>query len=297
MLWFLASLIALTLVLCALDAGYAAWIASGISAFESGLNRDGQGVVQGKQAFQRPGGKAACLLLHGYRGSPQVFRELADRLEAGGVTVNAILLPGHGRRLRDLEAVRWPNWTAAVESAYLHLREQHDKVFIVGFSLGGLLAFHLASRQSASGVVAISPFFRVHPQIAGGKLARARHHLARLALFTRYVRLHHLPDIRDEDALRRTPVNPFYPLRTTRSLIEFADQAFPTVQRAQCPLLILQSRTDRVVDVSRVEAFHAGARSADKELAWFDDSGHELLLDREKERVMQRVVEFVLRRS
>src|SRR5690606_5151307 len=64
-----------------------------------------------------------------------------------GFHVHGLRLPGHGTSLGALDATRWPEWADAVEDAFDTMRLLHRRVAVVGQSLGGLLALHLAARR------------------------------------------------------------------------------------------------------------------------------------------------------
>jgi alpha-beta hydrolase superfamily lysophospholipase len=52
---------------------------------------------EGKTAtFELPGDRGACLLIHGFTGTPWDVRPLGEALSAAGISVQAPRLPGHG---------------------------------------------------------------------------------------------------------------------------------------------------------------------------------------------------------
>lgn len=53
--------------------------------------------------------------------------------------------------------MRWWDWYAAIEDAYLELSSQVDRVFVAGLSMGGALALRLAERESVAGVLLVNP--------------------------------------------------------------------------------------------------------------------------------------------
>lgn len=294
MVWIILGGIALVLVMAYVgDARHASRVAREITEFESKLTFDEQGIETGKNSFLMMSREPACLLVHGFRGSTEVFRELAEFLSSSQITVNALLLPGHGRKVNALAASRWQNWNNAVESAYLHLKEVHEKIFIVGFSLGGLIALRIASRHPVDGVVAISPLISINPKRYGLLSPSLQVSLARFLLFTRILKSNSLPDVLDRDALEKLNTHPFHPIEACRSLLELVDTSQAEIRRVRCPLLVQQSRHDQVVDPQSVQDFYDEVVSGDKKLTWYEDSGHELLLDREKEAVFGEILAFI----
>jgi carboxylesterase len=65
-----------------------------------------------------------------------------------GYTVNVPLLPGHGTKVEDLNLVKWQEWPAKVESELQSLLGSCEKVFLVGFSMGGTTSLNIAARYS-----------------------------------------------------------------------------------------------------------------------------------------------------
>ncbi|MDL2280167.1 alpha/beta fold hydrolase [Desulfovibrio sp. OttesenSCG-928-G11] len=103
----------------------------------------------------------ACLLLHGFAGTPFEMEPLAPGLEALGCSVDLPLLPGHGAGLAAFRKSFFPDWLHFAEQRFLTLCQSHDKVIPIGFSMGGCLALTIAARNSSrpqlAGVAALSP--------------------------------------------------------------------------------------------------------------------------------------------
>jgi carboxylesterase len=110
------------------------------------------------------GGKAAVLGLHGFTGTPSEFAYLAGRLADTGYTVSVPRLPGHGTNLQDFLQTGWQDWLRAALDACFDLRSRYQPVYIVGLSMGGLLALILAARLRPEKLVLAAPALRVHKQ-------------------------------------------------------------------------------------------------------------------------------------
>ncbi len=96
--------------------------------------------------FELGDGKDACLLLHGFTGSPWDMRPLAESLSASGYHAKAICLPGHGSTPEAMERVTYRDWEDAAEDAFRGLR-RFRRVFVAGLSMGALLGLILAARH------------------------------------------------------------------------------------------------------------------------------------------------------
>jgi len=83
---------------------------------------------------------SAVLLIHGFLASPAEMRSLGERLHGEGHHVLGVRLKGHGTSPWDLRSRNWQDWAASVERGYEIIKAFSQRVHIVGFSTGGLLA-------------------------------------------------------------------------------------------------------------------------------------------------------------
>ncbi len=92
---------------------------------------------------------ARVLMLHGLGGSAATMERLVGGLAAGGHTVHAPTLPGHGEVPEALEAVGWAEWMRAAQ--------EWPADVIVGQSMGASLALAVAAQGDCRAVIAINP--------------------------------------------------------------------------------------------------------------------------------------------
>lgn len=93
-----------------------------------------------------PGAKTAVLFLHGICGTPNHFRQVLP-LEAAVPkewSVYNILLDGHCKNVEDFGRSSMKKWKAQVENVFTQLSETHEKVVLVGHSMGTLFSIQLA---------------------------------------------------------------------------------------------------------------------------------------------------------
>ena len=110
--------------------------------------------------------KGAVMLLHGLSDSPYSLRSLGERLQAAGMHVLALRMPGHGTAPSGLTSIDWRDMAAAVNLGMDHLKQVmgDGPLYVVGYSTGGALAVHYAlsglrdpSQARLDGIVLISP--------------------------------------------------------------------------------------------------------------------------------------------
>lgn len=197
--------------------------------------------------FDLGDGPIGIVLVHGFTGTPYEMRFLGGELARAGFRVRGLRLPGHGTRLEDLDATRWTDWADGVEDAYDALRKLCDKVAVVGQSLGGLLALHLASkRPDVAGVASLAT-----PLWLEGMSARVAQWAADGALR----RFKSIPKLRGSDVRdsRVRKLNPSYRAIPTRALAELS--AFMRVvdgclDKVTQPVLVIHGEHDHTAPVA-----------------------------------------------
>ena len=116
-----------------------------------------------------PGAKNAILFLHGIAGSPNQFRLLMplEKLVPSDWSVYNLRYPGHGGDVRDFGRSNIRQWRSYARAAFLELSENHEKVLIVGHSMGTLFAMQLAVEfpKKVSGLFLLNVPMRPLPRL------------------------------------------------------------------------------------------------------------------------------------
>lgn len=116
--------------------------------------------MPGAEPASYEGGPHGALVLHGFTGTPQSMRGLAEALAAAGFAVELPLLPGHGTSVDDFATTTFADWSAAAERAYQDLASRCDRVVVAGLSMGALLTAWLAAcHPEIAGIVVINGVF------------------------------------------------------------------------------------------------------------------------------------------
>lgn len=84
----------------------------------------------------------SVVLVHGLRTSSTMWRAQRELLEARGITVITLDLPGHGTRMSERFTL-----DGAMRTIDEAVRSTPGPVLLVGFSLGGYLSIHYAGSQ------------------------------------------------------------------------------------------------------------------------------------------------------
>jgi len=76
-------------------------------------------VLQGAEPFYVENGKVGVLISHGYTGSPQSMRYLAEGLAQAGFTVALPRLKGHGTTSVDMATTTASDWIGRKQESSL----------------------------------------------------------------------------------------------------------------------------------------------------------------------------------
>ncbi len=213
---------------------------------------------------------------------------MAEYLAARGVTVSAPLLAGHGTTPQDMARATWQDWYGSVQIAHCGLMQCCAEVFVAGFSLGSLLAAHLAVRHDVAGLVLLSPAFwvrdwRIHV------LPIARH-------FVRFVP----KDLEAENSDLSDPQARecfwSYDVNSTAAAYQatiLQRKSRAELQKVHQPTLVVYAVRDQsIAPYSGPRTFeHIGAQ--DKEMLALHRSGHGLVVDSERQLVFEKVYEWI----
>lgn len=96
-----------------------------------------------------PGAKYAVLFLHGIVGTPNHFRVVLplEELVPEGWSVYNLRYPGHGGDVSGFGKSGMDQWRSHAKAAFSELAACHEKILIVGHSMGTLFAMQMALEQ------------------------------------------------------------------------------------------------------------------------------------------------------
>ncbi len=236
--------------------------------------------------FSFPRGPVACLLIHGFAASPAEMRPLGEYLAERGITVSAPLLPGHGTVPEDLRRVTWVDWVASAGAALMRLQRAHSTIFLCGLSMGAMVNFHLAAQQPVAGVIALSP--AVRPR---NKRFRWAHLLGSLQPWV--VPDHEHDDLADPQNRALSWHYRRYPGWGAAQFANMVQAGRRALPRVQAPTLIVQSPRDGTLDAEGARWAYERIPAEDKTLVWLERSGHNIVIDVEREQIFEQVFTFI----
>lgn len=223
-----------------------------------------------------------CLLIHGYTGSPAEMEPLIVHLQKSTDWELLVpVLPGHGERI-NLQHANSEEWIETAENAFLSLQERHDTVYVIGFSMGGLIAAILAARYKVAKLILLA---------AAGKFLPPRRLTVDLLGFLRAYMKGRLQEDRYYNVL----------LKKTKALTWQANKEFlhlvnygrKSLGEIEAPVLILQGMRDGLVPYRTAHFLEKMISAKEKVTILFERSRHFICLGEDREVVNRLVLEFL----
>jgi len=242
-------------------------------------------IIQSAEPFLYPGNEIGCLLIHGFTGTPKEMRWMGEYLAEQGYSVLGIRLAGHATKIDDLDHTSWQDWTASVEDGYHLLKGMCKDVFVMGLSLGGVLALYHAAHFPVTGGVAMSTPYVLPPD------PRSRF-IKPLSMFFRNIPKGP-PDWHNQEAAEGHIDYPAYPTKGILQLDAMVSELRSALSEVKVPVLLIHWHTDRGVAPENMNRIYDALGSEEKSKLWLDDSGHVITREPEREIVFKAVAEFI----
>lgn len=243
--------------------------------------------IQSAEPFFIPGGKTGCLLVHGFTGTPKEMRMLGDSLALSGYTVLAPRLFGHATQPGDMRRARWSDWVASVEDGMNLLKGCTDRQFVMGLSMGGVLALIAAARFDFIGAVT----FSAPSSLSNDSRSFLIPLLGRLNLHIAKGK----PDWRNLEAAKDHRDYPYYPSRAILELDRLIKVMREELKKVRTPTLLVQSKGDTTIPSESMDYLYQNISSKDKSKFWVENSGHVVIREPEREMIFSEVKSFMQR--
>ena len=179
-------------------------------------------------------------------------------------------------RLRLLTANN--DWITSAEEGLLSLLVDCDVVYIIGFSMGGLLAINLGLKQkhNIGGIVTVNtPIFYMN-------IKRAFLNSVNVLIRKDFKTISH--------NIKASRTLPFSSLLNFMLLVKATK---PRIKRLSCPIFVAQAIDDPIVRKSSANYIFQRTGSQIKRLEFYDSTEHLILLSPEGDLVIKHIIEFI----
>lgn len=250
--------------------------------------------------------RGEILIAHGFGEHSGRYGALTDHLVNNNYSVTAYDHRGHG--LSDglpghVESFGEYDEDLAKLISSVRSRSQAKSLFLIGHSMGGLIALRYAAKKSGTltGAIISAPLIEVAVPVPAHKLMIARvgarmNPRWRLHNEINPANLSRDPEVGRAyaaDPLVNRKVSPKWFAEATRAMQEVAEWA----PRITTPVLVMHGTADKLASVAATQRMFERIESRDKELVIYPGFYHELFNEPEKKDVFERVTEWLDKRA
>ncbi len=220
--------------------------------------------------------RKAVLLIHGFAGGTYDMESLAWRLQKClTLDVYQFTLPGHARKT----SCTYKDWIQATEEKIETLiKYGYSDIYVVGHSMGGVLASYVASKYpQIKKVVLAAAAFKYIGEKENFSLKKT----------TSIINDYGLSEIlfRGFERLSIGAVNEF---------AAFVKNYKDTPKKIKVPILIIQGMKDDIVPITSAEYIYDSVKSRIKGLIYLEKSNHDIFNGPQKGIINIRIEKFLL---
>ncbi|QKS73305.1 alpha/beta hydrolase [Paenalkalicoccus suaedae] len=233
--------------------------------------------------FTIEAGKRAVLLLHGFTGNSADVRMMGRYLEKKGYSSHAPHMKGHGVPPEELVKTGPSDWWEDVQKGYQHLKDLgYEEIAVGGLSLGGVFSLKLGYTLPVKGIFTMcSPMYTNNEKkLYDGVLAYARQ-------YKKYEGKDEEQIEKEMEAFEGTHMG------TLKELRELVSDVRDHVDMIYTPTFVAQARNDEMIDPKSATFIHDAVEAENKTLKWYEESGHVITLDKERDQLHVDVHAFL----
>lgn len=226
--------------------------------------------------------KTGVLFIHGFTGGPFEVAPLRQFLKTRtDWTLAAPVLPGHDLE-QGLEKGSAASWLMAAELELQRLMRETDRVFLIGFSMGGLIAMYLALRYPVGKLVLLSAAAKyISPRI----LVEDARIMLKSSISHHYPKdsFYHLYNYK----LTHTPI------RSALEFLRIVRLVRPYHRDVKVPVCIVQGEKDGIVPASTASLLFDELGSDDKKLIYSERGKHHICYSDDCDVWFEQVLKFL----
>lgn len=234
-----------------------------------------------------------CIIaIHGFSSAPKEVEQLAQYLRGNNFATYAPRLEGHGTTPEDLKNKKWQDWYKSVSRAITISTLKYKKIFIVGFSTGGLLALLSTKKrfQEFSGIICINAALHLND-------IRVKTLLPAVSFWNDIVNVVSDEGLKKEylDNDAENPdinYNKHY-IESIEQLSLLMNKSKKNLSKIHSPILIIQAKDDPVVNPSSAYEIYDKIKSENKEILIIEASNHVIVTGENTKELYESILKFL----
>ena len=246
-------------------------------------------VRDGADTFSLSGGDEGVLLIHGFTGNTAELLLLGQHLNRQGFSVHCPRLAGHGTNERDLMKTTRHDWFQSVLDGFENLRGRCEKIFVIGHSMGGLLALKLSTVKSFDALITLAAPIFIDDGL-GLKNLPPREFCSDACIVQPRRKLFDVPPAAN-NVYQKTP------LVSVHELVDLLEDVKKNLPNVKVPILIVHGEEDHTAQPRSARFITDNVGSKIKQVAIIPNSGHLLPLNEQRDFVFDVITNFLSMRN
>ncbi len=245
-------------------------------------------------SFEKKESDACVITLHGFSSAPKEVLQMSKFIHEQGFNVYAPRLKGHGTNPKDLKETTWQDWYLSLSRAITIATLKYKKIYIVGFSTGGLLALLSTKKcyMEFAGIVCINAALHLND-------IRMKTVLPAVSMWNDVVSAFNAHELVKE-YVDNNAENP--DINYDRHYVQSIEQLHALMKKTQknlpkilSPILIIQAKNDPVVHPSSAYEIYDSIKSKRKNLVMLDLDNHVIVTGENSTQLYQEIHKFLLK--
>ncbi|WP_066060031.1 alpha/beta hydrolase [Robertmurraya korlensis] len=223
-----------------------------------------------------------CLCIHGFTGAPFEVEPLVLFLqEHTNWRIVTPTLPGHGETLQ-LKGIAYQDWIDHAEKELKSLLETCEEVYVIGFSMGGMIASYLAVHYPVDKLVLLSAAaYYMNPKQLALDIKEMVKDTFRGGLFENEMFLRYKRKIKET------------PLAATMQFRRLVSTVRPLLSEIQIPTFIAQGNVDGIVPPKSAQFLFERISATEKKIVFFQNAKHLICHCPERNQLFEEVFSFL----
>ena len=232
--------------------------------------------------------KIGIYLIHGFSSTTYEMNFLANHLKQQGYHIVSNNLPGHGTTPEDCNKYKFNDWLDYSKQEFAKLCSTSEKVFVIGCSMGGVIALHLAS------------LFPINGLIIGGVVLKFKLHFQTYYLNTllcKFLKVRKKKMIVEKSLQNKIKFYGYqsYPLVALNEFKKMNKYVIKNLDKVKSRILIIHSYSDRVSIKENVHIVKNNVSSKDIKVLEVDHAHHNVFDQNEDSKLIFSEIDELLK--
>ena len=232
--------------------------------------------------------KNGIYIIHGFSSTTYEVKQLSEFLGNSGFHAVANNLPGHGTTVSQCNRVRYTDWLEQIKQDMAILSSQSEKIFVLGCSMGAVLALYAAS------------VFPVKACIVGSTVLKFKNQFT-IDYINRFIcKIFKIRKKKDHiDKQKRQNKIKFYgyqeyPLIALNEFRKLNKLIKKKLKNVTCPTLVIHSNNDRLSLLENMDLVFDNIKSTKKKKMLVENAHHNLFDENnDQDVIFQKILKFL----